>query len=432
MSMIVDLTLGGILLTQGLVVMDMQQVRATERARAYNTGQYLNGAQAGLNKYVAVNGDPISGRSAGPITDPKGNPITIANPLAPTIAELAQYGFMPKGYTTNNPGKVTMTTSIVPTDCPGVSCTLPATITTTPYRDLQNNVRNDLAAFVMKGSGLDGGQALASNPGQFTGMDGSWNLPNTSGSAGAIVMRAGNLTTGYVDTLPFYKLDGSRKLTGTMQANNQSIIGANNVTANNVGLPAGNSLTIGGSQFYGDGTNAAIRTNGTVYMQGVNGAGQANLVAGAGSFGSTVSAPNASISGTVSAGQMNASNALVYGNQTTLGNQTVNGAVTAGNVIYLAATAYENWGCSGTAITTQPDGKVLSCQSGLWKSVGQGDGVIVGYWQGSNSSQNLWGLCVSQAGGNGTGPGYWVWTSAPCPNNSYAWIAGTSPNGGGS
>lgn len=440
MSMIVDLTLGGILLTQALVTMDVAQVRAAERARAYNTGQYMNGIQAGLNKYVSVNGDALSGRSAGPITNPQRVPITLVNPLAPTIAELAQHGFLPQGYTANNPGKVTMTVSIQPTDCPGEACTLPATITTSPYRDLQNNVRNDLAAFVMKGSGLDGGQALASNPGQFTGLDGTWALPNTGGQAGAVVMRAGNLTTGYVDTLPFYKLDGSRRLTGTMQANNQSIQGANNVTANTVGLSAGNSLTIGGTQFYGDGGSAAIRTNGTVYLQGVNGVGQANLWAGAASFGGTMSAPNASVSGTmaatnvsannasvggtVTAGQVNASNSLVYGNQTTLGNQTVNGAITAGAVVYLAATAYDGWGCGGNAVTTQPDGEPLYCKGGVWTKMSGGQGTIVGTFSYTRPGQGITdvGFCYTWPGGDGRNNASGVVT---CPSGTLGFVGGS-------
>lgn len=380
MSLMLDITLGSAILASSIVQMDMQTLRTAERTIAISTGQYLSGLQGGVNKYIATNGDVLAGRSAGPITNPSGGTITIANPLAPTVAELQQNGFLPLGFTTNNPGKLTLAVSIQPSNCPGVGCTLPATITTSQYRDLQGNVRNDLAAYVMNAAGLDGGQALPGNPSNFTGVAGSWSLPNAGGGSGAIAMRAGSLTTGYVDTLPFYKLDGSRKLTGTMQANGQNITGAGNigsasvntgaVTANSVALPAGNSLTIAGTQWYGDSSNAAVRTNGALYIQTLNGGAPG-----------TINTGNANVSGTMSATQMNASNSNIWGSQTVYGNHTVNGALVANNVVYLPALAWEGYGCSGNGITTDPTGKILSCQSGVWRQPGGGGphGPVIGF-----------------------------------------------------
>lgn len=373
MSLMLDITLAAALTASSLVQMDMQTLRAAERTIAITTGQYLNGLQGGVNKYIATNGDVLAGRSAGPITNPSGGTITIANPLAPTVAELQQNGFLPLGFTTNNPGKLTLAVSIQPSNCPGVGCTLPATITTSQYRDLQGNVRNDLAAYVMNAAGLDGGQALPGNPSNFTGVSGSWTLPNAGGGSGAIAMRAGSLTTGYVDTLPFYKLDGSRKLTGTMQANGQNISGAGNIssaslntgpaTASTMTLPAGNSLKIAGTALYGDSTNIAVRAapGGSTYMQDTNG----NYVAV--NAGNVNANGNANVSGTMSAYQTTASYSTIYGNQTVYGTHTVNGALVANNVVYLPALAWAGYGCSGNAITTDPNGQVLSCQGGVWR-----------------------------------------------------------------
>lgn len=391
MSLMLDITLAAALTASSLVQMDMQTLRAAERTIAITTGQYLNGLQGGVNKYIATNGDVLAGRSAGPITNPSGGTITIANPLAPTVAELQQNGFLPLGFTTNNPGKLTLAVSIQPSNCPGVGCTLPATITTSQYRDLQGNVRNDLAAYVMNAAGLDGGQALPGNPSNFTGVSGSWTLPNAGGGSGAIAMRAGSLTTGYVDTLPFYKLDGSRKLTGTMQANGQNITGAGNIsssslntgpaTASTMTLPAGNSLKIAGTALYGDSTNIAVRAapGGSTYMQDTNG----NYVAV--NAGNVNANGNANVSGTMSAYQTTASYSTIYGNQTVYGTHTVNGALVANNVVYLPALAWEGYGCSGNAITTDPNGKVLSCQSGVWRSALGTTPVLVDVYQDCNN-----------------------------------------------
>lgn len=382
MSLMLDITLGSALLASSIVQMDMQTLRAAERTIAITTGQYLNGLQGGVNKYIATNGDVLAGRSAGPITNPSGGTITIANPLAPTVAELQQNGFLPLGFTTNNPGKLTLAVSIQPSNCPGVGCTLPATITTSQYRDLQGNVRNDLAAYVMQAAGLDGGQALPGNPSNFTGVSGSWSLPNAGGGSGAIAMRAGSLTTGYVDTLPFYKLDGSRKLTGTMQANGQNIAGAGNIsssslntgpaTASTMTLPAGNSLKIAGTALYGDSTNIAVRAapGGSAYMQDTNGNYVAVNAGNVNANGNVSASGNANVSGTMSAYQTTASYSTIYGNQTVYGTHTVNGALVANNVVYLPALAWEGYGCSGNGITTDPTGKILSCQSGVWRQPG--------------------------------------------------------------
>lgn len=415
MSMLLDSVLATALLAGSIVQLDMQHLRSAERNVAISTGQYLNGLQAGLNKYIAVNGDTLAGRSPGPYVDPNNNPIALANPLAPTVAELQRFGFLPPGYTANNPSRLTFAIAIERSGCPGSGCTLPATIRTSQYRDLQGNVRNDLAAFVMQAAGLDGGQALPSNPGMFTGAGGSWQLPNASNTVGAIAMRAGSLTTGYVDTLPFYKLDGSRALTGTMQANGQNISGAGAVSANTVSLPAGNSLTIGDTQWYGDGWNAAIRTNGDLYVQGPNGVGARSINAGNGNFdgnawvrgtadigqvnannaqvwgsanvngtmwANQLGANDANVGGTMAANQVNANGVNVWGNQVTHGAHYINGALVAQNMVYLPALAWEGYGCGGNGITTDPEGKILSCQSGVWRSVASRAGVTdaqVGY-----------------------------------------------------
>ena len=434
MSLLVDATLGLTLMTVGIVNASMTDVRTSENAMATMTGQYMSGLQAGVNKYIATNGDVISGRATGSIVTPNGVAMTVVNPAQPTMTELMNGGFLPVGYTLQNPSKLTFSVAINPTNCPGVGCQLPATIQSSQYKDNQGNIRNDLLATAVAASGLDGGQSLVSDPTHFTSSGKTWSMANTNGVPGQLIMRAGSLTTGYVDTLPFYKIDGSRALTGTMNANGNNISNAGQiatatlkasgnvtsgslntgaVTASTVALPAGNSLTIAGTQWYGDGTNAAVRvqSGGALYIQTTNGAGYATVNAGNANFtGNTTTSGNSTVqgqayantmvaNGITSNGNINAgaqisgntvvangitswgniaANGQISGNTMvangitsngdlyTAGNQTVNGVLTARNLVNLPALAYDGWGCSGNAVTTDPAGHILSCQSGVW------------------------------------------------------------------
>lgn len=396
MSMLLDATLALSLMTYSIVHADLQAVRTNERNTAIQTGQYMNGLQGGVNKYIAVNGDQLAGRAPATYTDPSGNPIALADPYHPTVAELQKFGFLPLGYTTNNPSKLAFSIEVDPANCPGVGCQLPAVISSSPYRDSQNRVRNDLMAFAVNSAGLDGGQSLPGSPGQFTSRGGAWRLPNAGGAVGSLAMRAGSLTTGYVDTLPFYKLDGSRRLTGTMQANGQSIVGANNVQS--ASLNTG-TASVAGNLSTGTANVAGTLSAGTANVSGNLSAANAFVAGGlsANTFATnfaqvngTLTAANASVSGGLSAdtvatnfaqvngnvsvgGALSANTATVNGLQTngdsmTLGNATVNGALTARNIVNLPALAIEGWGCAGNAVTTDPGGRVLSCQSGVWRA----------------------------------------------------------------
>ncbi|MBT2180855.1 hypothetical protein CJ026_000230 [Ralstonia pickettii] len=370
------------------------------------TGQYMQGLQVGVNRYISASIDNLA----------QGLAVSgVANPYAPTIQELVAGNWMPAGWTTNNPANLNWTITITPSNCPGPTCQMPTTIQSSAYRDSQGRVRNDLLGYAVSAAGLDAGQSLAFNPGQFTAYRRTWTMPNGTGSSGALMMRAGSYTNGYVDTLPFYKLDGSRKLTGTMQANGQNITGAGNigsasvntgaVTANSVALPAGNSLTIAGTQWYGDSSNAAVRTNGALYIQTLNGGAPG-----------TINTGNANVSGTMSATQMNASNSNIWGSQTVYGNHTVNGALVANNVVYLPALAWEGYGCSGNGITTDPTGKILSCQSGVWRQPGGGGphGPVIGFQWGQYYPG---GPCGGFIANYADGTQQTVMTSAGCSYN---------------
>jgi hypothetical protein len=281
------------------------------------------------------------------LTNPEGAPITIATPTSPTIAELQQNGFMPTGYAATNPSNLAFTVNITLSNCPGVGCQLPATITSTPYRDSQGNVRNDLMSYAVAAAGLDGGQALVGSPGQYTGSGRSWSMPNGSNQAGSLVMRAGMLTTGYVDTLPYYKTDGSRPLTGTMNANGQGIVGAANVQTSSLNAT---NATVNVQLIARQATVTGVLT--TSALNAANASVGQNLA-----VGNTITANTATVNGLTN-----------NGDSYTAGNQTINGVLNARNVVNLPALAWEGWGCGANGVTTDPNGQILSCQAGIWKA----------------------------------------------------------------
>lgn len=368
-----SMTLDAILALGIMAVAASNDQMGSMRRRDVNTmvatGQYMQGLQVGLNRYISVNFDSLA----------QGSGVAgVANQYAPTLQELQTNNYLPTGWTLNNPASLTFTVAITPTNCPGPTCQFPATITSSQYKDSQGNVRNDLLSYAVASAGLDAGQSLSANPGQYTSIRKTWAMPNGGAAAGSLMMRAGSYTNGYVDTSPFYKLDGSRKLTGTMQANGQSITGANAVSANSMTLPTGNSLKIGGAALYGDSVNIAMRAapGGSAYAQDVNGnyvtlnAGSVNANGNLGVSGNTTVSGSVSVGSTVGTYQMNASYANIWGNQQVYGNHTVNGALIANNMVYLPALAWAGYGCSGNGITTDPTGKILSCQSGVWQAAG--------------------------------------------------------------
>ncbi|MDR8092972.1 hypothetical protein KPB05_36555, partial [Burkholderia gladioli] len=385
MSLLTDAVLALALTSVTLVQADMAAVRATQVSIASQTGQYMYGLQQGVNKYIATNGDVLSGRSSGNLTNPQGVAITVGNPRSPTLAELQSGGFLPIGYTLNNPSKLVFAIAISPTsDCPinggsGAGCQIPATITSSPFTDSQGNVRNDLLTYAVAAAGLDGGQSLVGSPSIYTGPGRAWSMPNATNKPGSLMMRAGVLTTGYVDTLPFYKTDGSRALTGAMNANGNDINNVGTMASNgikNVGDIATNSVTASGriaTSGYSptdlpNGWAGGVRTW-DVYAGGTVGAGPSGgappaaylrndgMVVGQNVVG------NNSVTG---AWLHSTGGAQVDGDQYVAGNQTVNGVLTARNVVNLPALAWAGWGCSGYAITADPNGQILSCQSGVW------------------------------------------------------------------
>jgi hypothetical protein len=132
------------------------------------------------------------------------------------------------------------------------------------------------AGVVAAAGGNQFGYSTNKVPGTVAGLNGQWNTPNPVGNVAAMVVGINGF--GNDANSPYYRRDGSLPLTGTMNANLQNISNAGAVSAKSLALPAGNSLNIGGGAiYYGDGTNAAVRTNGALFVQNEAGTAAANV-----------------------------------------------------------------------------------------------------------------------------------------------------------
>jgi hypothetical protein len=132
------------------------------------------------------------------------------------------------------------------------------------------------AGVVAAAGGNQFGYSTNKVPGTVAGLNGQWNTANPVGNVAAMVVGINGF--GNDANSPYYRRDGALPLTGTMNANLQNISNAGAVSAQSLTLPAGNSLKIGaGAIFYGDGTNAAVRTNNALFVQNEAGTAGAGL-----------------------------------------------------------------------------------------------------------------------------------------------------------
>ncbi|MCK4118393.1 adhesin [Ralstonia nicotianae] len=328
--LLTDVSFNLIVAAMGMAVMVNNTQSAVDEALATGTGQYMANVASVVNTYVFDNTALLAASPSGPTTITAGSvTASVADPLHPTIQDLINLQLLSIGFQDRSPLGVSFRVDLTPTNCSAglTNCTIPGLLySTTPYRDASGRIRTDQLATVVATAGVDAGVSYAESPGIVTGLAASWSKPNplAGNQAGVLAMQVGQTSLLAQAMNQYYKRDGSLNLTGPMDASDQAIKKAGDIQSNG-SLSASGSASIAG---------------------------------------------NASIAGTTSTGQLNASNSNIWGNQQVYGNQTVNGALVATNVVYLPALAWSGYGCNGNGITTDPNGQVLSCQSGVWSTVG--------------------------------------------------------------
>lgn len=133
-------------------------------------------------------------------------------------------------------------------------------------------------------AGQYGSLSSASAQGAF----GHWSLsmagytnPGAGHLAGLVAFNNSNQQQDYLYRAAVPGAPQLNTMSTALNMGGNDVTNAGTVTAAKAVLPAGNSLQIGSQLVYGDGTNFAIRTPGTVFLQGANGSGTAPLNVGA-------------------------------------------------------------------------------------------------------------------------------------------------------
>lgn len=348
----------------GTAVMIHNTNNLIDDALAMGTGQYMTNVASAVNTYVFDNMMVLAASPAGPTMINAGSvSASVASPLHPTIQDLVNLKLLPIGFSNTSPLGLSFQVDLVPTNCSTglTNCTIPGSLySTTPYRDSSGRIRTDQLVNAITAAGADSGMSYAETPGTITGMAATWSAANpvAGAPAGVLMMRVGNTSLLAQSMNQFYKRDGSLNLTGPMDANNQAMNAVGNLQSN--GAVSANGTVTGG----------VLRSNGDASVAG-------NAIAN-GVYGNYVQS-NGSVAaaGQVSGGQVTSS-----------GDVRAGGSVAASGYLYAAGAVvpstgggqqvYDGWGCGDPqgAIRSDPNGKILSCQNGVWRAASGGTGIV--------------------------------------------------------
>lgn len=396
----------------GLATMIYTTNSAIDDALAMGTGQYMQNVAQAVNTYVFDNMTVLAASPTTPTNITAGSvTATVANPLHPTIQDLINLKLLPIGFSEASPLGIAFKVDLVPTNCAGglTNCTIPGQMySTTGYRDASGNIRTDLMAAAVQRAGVDGGASYAENPALITGMAATWSAANPlpGAPAGVLMMRVGNTSLLAQSMNQFYKRDGSLNLTGPMDANNQAMNRVGNFQSNGSVSAAGN-----------------VGASGSVSAAG-------NVSAGANVSGNAIYGNYVQSNGSVLAtGTVVGSQVTSNGNINSAGSIVSNGYLYAAGALVPSTGAWaqvsEGQACGDPqgAIRSDPNGKTLSCQNGVWRSAGgTSQGTIVSWFQSPslNGQQILIGLCITWPGGTGEEE---QTRTRPCPNGTVGWVA---------
>lgn len=378
-----------------------------EENLAIGTGNYMSNIAQAANTYTFEAFTALAKSPTGSTNlTVGGKTIGVADPLHPTVKDFINFGLLPIGYSDISPLGLSFKIDLTPTNCAGdiSGCSIPGLVySTTGYRDAFGRIRTDLMGAAVVKAGQDAGVTFAETPATITGMAATWQAPNpvVGQPVGVLAMRVGSSSLLAQSMNQFYKRDGSLNLTGAMDANNQAM--------NRVGN---------------------FQSNGSVSASG-NVAAAAN-VTGNGVYGNYLqSNGSALVSGLMQAGQVNANAIQSYGAVNAAGNVVANGYLYAAGALVPSAgggqQVSDGQGCGDPQGSIRADGagKILSCQSGVWKYVGgTSQGMIVGTfstqrWGGTFTDV---GFCYTWPGGDGTNNASGM---KSCPDGTFGFVGGT-------
>ncbi|WP_437559438.1 shufflon system plasmid conjugative transfer pilus tip adhesin PilV [Acidithiobacillus sulfuriphilus] len=381
------------------------------------------------------------------------------SPAVITVPMLVSTGFLPNGFSANNPyGQAWEVQVLQPQPNQ-----LQALVTSIGGQTIEGRTAAEIATQAGASGGVIGGGSgtfavPGCNAGAACGAYAGWQV-STNGYqnlapghlAALIEYSNGQLQSDYLYRVA---VPGQPQL-NTMQTNlnmgANSVNNANEVNAQSETLAGGQpngqpgALQIGSNYYYGDSSNAAVRTPGSFYIQNQNGSGPAQIAEVSNVWGS------GELQGGYinSTGDINAQNALTVGPAAGLGPygfyayqngySGTSDTFTAGSRVILGTafgSANIGWGCSPNgeiAANANGSGQILACQGGSWQAMGGSAGYtqvsVVGI--GGGTTNLGWYKACAESGFNDNGGGATVVypISGPNAQGQFYWQAGDSGAG---
>ncbi|MCS6514646.1 shufflon system plasmid conjugative transfer pilus tip adhesin PilV [Burkholderia thailandensis] len=282
-----------------------------------------------------------------------------------------------------------------------------------------------------------GGYISSPNPAVANGIYGAWgpktipNSPRAGHMVYSLMFQNGALVSDYLyrKVVPGHPELNQMNTAIDMGGNN--VNNAATVNAQKVVAPAGDSVQIGNSYYYGDGTNSAIRQNGALYVQNATGTAAADVNAGIINAQTVVTAAGGNVKIGNSTYYGDASSSAIYQNGSLfiqhpggaaadiamVGN--VNSTATvSGAFLQPTANVALGSGCGSNAMFGKTASGPAFCQDGVWKAVGGGMLYLSAFVLPPNSTSDL-GVhmycATADSGGlsyGGTGLNAYVGTNA--------------------
>lgn len=262
MLYLTDLLLTLIVGTMVLMAQVSETQKAADKTRSKAAAQHLMQIQAAINLCI----------NQGVIND--------ATPQSDIFKKLTDdpspdnLRCLDKDVSQKNPLGFNYAFKIEPVGCKPDTCT-GFVYSATPILDFDSKPRIDMLAKIVSTIGIDGGFSHVGEGGIITGYSNSFQKPNPAGNVESTIAIRIGADSGLNPLLSqFYKLDGSRKLTGNMNANNNSINNVNNLNTktitfnqtSGIGTP-GQSCSVDKAVAQNSNGNGLVICNGSIWQR---------------------------------------------------------------------------------------------------------------------------------------------------------------------
>ena len=360
-----------------------------ENILASAVGQQIKQVGEAVNGYINIRYDKLStlSNAAGNGSDP--GPRTCSGSVCEiTYITLINEGLLPSTFSGINAQKSAYKI-LLKRDGISPNYVVNGLITTTVPWSEGAKVRYDLLGKAMLSAGVDSGMTKSATV--ASGYEGQWtekasDFRNIT-AEGLLAYRTGFDSAMYT---VYLRRDGTLPMTGDLNMGGKSIGNAKNITASGTGYFGGDISSEGNitakkeiiaHNGYGDTIKLGGDAAGNDYELYLS----ANKPLSLWSFPTGGTATDTNKSNTL----LKVAGAISSGNINSIGNITSSGNISVGGVLHLSKVNVNGSPCSGVGdISRDINGKILTCQSGFWKSSEGNSSALLaqnGWWKDDNT-----------------------------------------------